>query len=416
MDKNSKNDYMKQLSIYYKERYFQEAIKESNITNNKYNIRICKSQNNTIYKVSIDNFEVPHTIFSVKGLLNIVKYCGLAFSPENGFYVQADMIIIFRKICLQHGLSILEVEDIKPKIFEDSLTLKYSLDDKAFITKSKYVDVNNEKPKCQRNIFLKRVGYIGVVREEELLDFVFYTTFSEDIQVNFEYLNLERAIDPILNVSNRDTCNTLLTKTPGILDRVRNSHSDYERVEEFKVNFESISKYLKKERDNKNAVKETEKDERHPQISVEENERKKKKENSERMSRIAKWEDIFTFSCKKIKLIENNENLDESFPDNSYPEDISDFESLDSFALDSEVVEDQSHDENPIAPIVKKNQLTLRKESKEKKDENERKELDFFKAVEQEVNKENKEEELVAEKKGEENIVADISLEIKSQI
>jgi len=134
------------------------------------------------------------------------------------------------------------------------------------------------------------------------------------------------------------------------------------------------------------------------------------------MSRIAKWEDIFTFSCKKIKLIENNENLDESFPDNSYPEDISDFESLDSFALDSEVIEDQSHDENPIAPIVKKNQLTLRKESKEKKDENERKELDFFKAVEQEVNRENKEEELIAEKKGEENIVADLSLEIKSQI
>ena len=110
-----------------------------------------------------------------------------------------------------------------------------------------------------------------------MLDFVFYTTFSEDIQVNFEYLNLERAIDPILNVSNRDTSNTLLTKTPGILDRVRNSHSDYERVDEFKVNFESISKYLKKERDIKNADKETKKDTRHPQISVEENERKKKK-------------------------------------------------------------------------------------------------------------------------------------------
>ena len=78
-----------------------------------------------------------------------------------------------------------------------------------------------------------------------MLDFVFYTTFSEDIQVNFEYLNLERAIDPILNVRNRDTSNSLLTKTPGILDRVRNSHSDYERVDEFKVNFESISKYVK---------------------------------------------------------------------------------------------------------------------------------------------------------------------------
>ena len=121
MDKNAKNDYMKQLSIYYNERYIQETSEqESNITKNKYNMRICKSQNNTIYKVSIDNFEVPHTIFSVKGLLNIVKYCGLAFSPENGFYVQADMIIMFRKICLQHGLSILEVEDIKPKIFKDA--------------------------------------------------------------------------------------------------------------------------------------------------------------------------------------------------------------------------------------------------------------------------------------------------------
>ena len=85
------------------------------------------------------------------------------------------------------------------------------------------------------------------------------------------------------------------------------------------------------------------------------------------MSRIAKWEDIFTFSCKKIKLVENNENLDESFPDNSYPEDISDFESLDSFTSDSEVIEDQSHDENHIAPIVKKNQLTIRKESNKKK-------------------------------------------------
>ena len=63
----------------------------------------------------------------------------------------------------------------------------------------------------------------------------------------------------------------------------------------------------------------------------------------------------------------DNENLDESFSDNSYPEDISDFESLDSFTLDSEVIEDQSHDENLIAPIVKKNQLTIRKEYNEKK-------------------------------------------------
>ena len=248
-----------------------------------------------------------------------------------------------------------------------------------------------------------------------MLDFVFYTTFSEDIQVNFEYLNLERAIDPILNVSDRDTSNTLLTQTPGILDRVRNSQSDYERVDEFKVNFESISKYLKKERDIKNADKEMEKDSRHPQISVEEDERKKKKENSQRMSRIAKWGDIFTFSCKKIKLMYDNENLDESFSDNSYPEDISDFESLDSFTLDSEVIEDQSNDENLIAPIVKKNQLTIRKEFNEKKDENERKEFDFFKAVEQEDTRENKEEWLIVEKKDEEKIVADISLEIKSK-
>ena len=57
MDKNAKNDYMKQLSIYYNERYIQETREqESNITKNKYNMRICKSQNNTIYKVSIDNF------------------------------------------------------------------------------------------------------------------------------------------------------------------------------------------------------------------------------------------------------------------------------------------------------------------------------------------------------------------------
>ena len=111
----------------------------------------------------------------------------------------------------------------------------------------------------------------------------------------------------------------------------------------------------------------------------------------------------------------DNENLDESFCDNSYPEDISDFESLDSFTLDSEVIEDQSNDENLIAPIVKKNQLTIRKEFNEKKDENERKELDFFKAVEQEDTRENKEEGLIVEKKDEEKIVADISLEIKSK-
>jgi hypothetical protein len=413
MKKETKNQYLNQLSIYYKQRYVQEAKEDINFVKNKYNIRICKSKNNNIYKVSIDNFEVSHTIYSAKGFLNIFKFCGLVFSPENGFYVQADMLIMFRKICLQHGIIILEVEDIKPKtFFKHYLSLKYSLDDKAFITNSKYVDVNNEKPKCQRNNFLKRVGYFGVVKEEELLDFVFYAMFSDNIQVNFENLNIERSIDPILNVNNGDTCDTLLTETPGILDRVRNSQSDYERVDEFVVNYEFITKYLKKEQNEKTVKKAPQNNPRYPQISEQEKELKKKKENLKRMNRIAKWEGIFTSCSKKIKLKENSENLDETYSDNSYQEDVSDFESLDSFALDSdlEVREEPSSDENFDKRNVKKNQLTLRKESKEKKDENERKELEYSKAMEKECDSENIKKEL------EELIVADISLETKAEI